>query len=82
MSVPLSPELRALFVEEDFQIFTLQGCRDILSLVFQRFHKIPTSSDARYTARIDACVKVIKFVEACIFSGILEAVVLSERQLE
>lgn len=39
-----------------------KGCRDILSLVFQRFHKIPTSSDARYTARIDACVKVVRYI--------------------
>ncbi|XP_068748521.1 mediator of RNA polymerase II transcription subunit 23-like [Montipora capricornis] len=39
-----------------------KGCRDILSLVFQRFQNIPFSSDAVYTARIEACVKVVRYI--------------------
>lgn len=38
--------------------FILQSCRDILSLVFQIFHNIPTTPDAALTDRIQACVKV------------------------
>lgn len=39
--------------------FILQSCRDILSLVFQIFHTIPTVPDAALTDRIQACVKVL-----------------------
>lgn len=39
--------------------FILQSCRDILSLVFQIFHTIPTVPDAAFTDRIQACVKVL-----------------------
>lgn len=43
-------------------IHVLQSCRDILSLVFQIFHNIPTTPDAALTDRIQACVKVYFFV--------------------
>ena len=46
----------------------LQGCRDILSLVFQRFHSIPTSSDGAYTDRIQACVKVLVVIITILLS--------------
>ena len=39
--------------------FILQSCRDILSLVFQIFHTIPTTPDAALSDRTQACVKVL-----------------------
>ncbi|KAJ7387812.1 Mediator of RNA polymerase II transcription subunit 23 [Desmophyllum pertusum] len=39
-----------------------KGCRDILSLVFQVFLSIPSVPDAAFTDRIQACVKVVRYI--------------------
>lgn len=39
-----------------------KSCRDILSLVFQIFHTIPTTPDAALSDRTQACVKVVRYI--------------------
>jgi len=54
-----------MYCEDHGLYFTLQSCRDILSLVFQIFHNIPTTPDAALTDRIQACIKVYFYSKHC-----------------
>ncbi|XP_058942997.2 mediator of RNA polymerase II transcription subunit 23 [Pocillopora verrucosa] len=39
-----------------------KSCRDILSLVFHLFRTIPNTADPAFTDRIQACVKVVRYI--------------------